>query len=154
MYKNSLETNYITDTRDLVKAMKLSNLHWIDISFNTESVFEQEKMLQEVRQVFFEKRQYWDVLTLLCAVHDLPSTKQCYSPYSKRQAIPAIRSFPRSLSFALGSAIVGLPEGFNFPSHQLTECYFRMLPKDLIRLLAKMMYPWARSEKILASFIM
>lgn len=103
-----LETNQITDTRDLTRAMKMSPLQWVDLSFNCENPYDQERIYSDIRAVFFEKRQYWRLIVTLCAIHDLPELcKRVHSQRDKR-------------------------------------CFLHMLPKDLIRALAMMVYPWPK----------
>jgi len=100
-----LESNEITDSRELVRAMKLSQLQWIDLIFNHENPFENERSFYEFREVFFQKRQYWQLILALCSAHDVPRL------------------------------------GF-LPNNNKKKCYFAMLPKELCREIAQMLYPW------------
>jgi len=99
----------ITDTRDITKAMKLSSLQWVDLSFNSDNPYDQERICEDVRQVFYEKRQYWKLVLSLCALYDVPALCRRTELRNKQRK---------------------------------AKCHLLILPKDLIRHLASLLYPW------------
>jgi hypothetical protein len=119
LHSLDLETNQVTDTRDLTRAMKMSRLQWVDLSFNSDNPYDQERIFSDVRHVFFAKRQYWRLLITLCSLHDIP-----------------------------GLAARGHQQGKSGGK----KCHLQMLPKELIRMLAEMVYPWPKNEKMMLGF--
>jgi len=143
-----LESNLVSDTRDLTRAMKLSKLQWVDLSLNVDNPYEQTKMFCDIRLIFFEKRRFWSSILAMCCARDVPSNYakflEQYSNMNKPEA-------PRADSgrvHLLGESAKIIPYKCK---PQL--CYLCLLPKDLIKMIADIIYPWQRTEKMLAGFV-
>ena len=112
--------------------MKLSRLQWVDLSFNNDNPYDQTRMFCDIRLVFFEKRRYWMAILALCSARDAPSIIRRYNEQLDRQS--STGTVPKSTG-------------------NKNLCHLCMLPKDLIKLVATMAYPWPRTEKMMLGFI-
>jgi hypothetical protein len=151
-----LENNAVSDTRDLTRAMKLSKLQWVDLSFNNDNPYDQTRMYCDIRIVFFEKRRYWMSILALCCAREAPTVfKRFYEEYAllqlqerakKQQEGMKRRSTPSPRNMIRDARI-------NPAIRKSSLCFLCLLPKDLIKLVAEMAYPWPRTEKMMLGFV-
>jgi len=148
-----LETNLISDTRDLTRAMKISKLQWVDLSFNMDNPYDQTRMFCEIRVLFFEKKRYWMSILAMCCAREAPTV---YRRFLETYAAQNAYEEKGSLVRVGGNKSKGCTERKVVPgskSMRPNMCYLCILPKDLIKLVAAMTYPWPRTEKMLSGFV-
>ena len=150
----------MSDTRDLTRAMKLSKLQWVDLSFNNDNPYDQTRMYCDIRVVFFEKRRYWMSILALCSARGAPSVlKRFYEDCAQLQLEEEARKqndvggLIRRAAHTPVALAVRDATRIRPAIKRSNICYLCLLPKDLIKMIAAMVYPWPRTEKMLIGFV-